>query len=35
MNLFNDIYIAGSTYGPAVFLGLPRQYGVRASRTFD
>jgi iron complex outermembrane recepter protein len=35
MNLFNDTYIAGSTYGPSVFLGSPRQYGVRASRTFD
>jgi len=33
-NLLDEIYIAGSTYGPSNFLGSPRQYGVRAAKSF-
>jgi iron complex outermembrane receptor protein len=33
-NLLNQIYVAGSTYGPSNFLGNPRQYGLRAARSF-
>ena len=33
-NLFDDIYVSGSTYGPSNFLGSPRQYGVRAAKSF-
>jgi iron complex outermembrane receptor protein len=33
-NLFDQIYIAGSTYGPSNFLGNPRQFGVRIAKNF-
>jgi hypothetical protein len=33
-NIANKTYISGQTYGPAYFLGRPRQYGVRISRNF-
>jgi iron complex outermembrane receptor protein len=33
-NLLDEIYVSGSTYGPANFLGSPRQYGVRAAKSF-
>jgi iron complex outermembrane recepter protein len=33
-NLLNEIYIAGSTYGPSNFLGNPRQYGLRVAKNF-
>ena len=33
-NLLNQVYIAGATYGPSVFLGAPRQFGVRVAKTF-
>ena len=33
-NLLNEIYVAGSTYGPSNFIGNPRQYGFRAAKSF-
>jgi hypothetical protein len=33
-NLLNEIYVAGSTYGPSNFLGNPRQYGFRVAKSF-
>jgi len=33
-NLLDEIFVAGSTYGPANFLGNPRQYGFRAAKSF-
>jgi hypothetical protein len=33
-NLLDQVYIAGATYGPSVFLGAPRQFGVRGAKTF-
>jgi iron complex outermembrane recepter protein len=33
-NCFNSIYIVGETFGPAYFLGSPRQYGVTVERKF-
>ncbi len=33
-NLLNEIFVAGSTYGPANFLGNPRQYGFRVAKSF-
>jgi iron complex outermembrane receptor protein len=33
-NLSDEIYVSGSTYGPSNFLGSPRQYGVRAAKSF-
>jgi len=33
-NLLDETYVAGSTYGPSNFLGSPRQYGVRAAKSF-
>jgi iron complex outermembrane receptor protein len=33
-NIGKKTYISGQTYGPAYFLGRPRQYGVRISCTF-
>jgi iron complex outermembrane recepter protein len=35
LNLTNDIYISGSTYGPSWFLGPPRQFGIRIRRDFS
>lgn len=33
-NLLQEIFVAGATYGPANFLGNPRQYGLRVAKTF-
>jgi outer membrane receptor protein involved in Fe transport len=33
-NLLDEVYVSGSTYGPSNFLGSPRQYGVRAAKSF-
>jgi len=33
-NLLDEIFVAGSTYGPANFLGNPRQFGCRVAKTF-
>jgi len=33
-NLLDETFIAGSTYGPAIFLGNPRQYGLRIAKSF-
>ena len=33
-NLLNEVFVAGSTYGPANFLGNPRQYGFRVAKSF-
>jgi len=33
-NLTDEIYIVGQTQGPSYYLGRPRQFGVRVSRSF-